>query len=31
VEAELDVQGLFRIPVTEIAQRSAETLPKYFG
>jgi phosphoribosylformylglycinamidine synthase len=30
-EAELDVQGLFRIPVAEIAQRSAETLPKYFG
>ncbi len=30
-DAALDVQGLFTVPVAEIAQRSSETLPKYFG
>jgi len=30
-DAALDVQGLFTVPVAEIRQRSAETLPKYFG
>ena len=30
-DAALDVQGLFTIPVSEIRERSAETLPKYFG
>jgi phosphoribosylformylglycinamidine synthase II len=30
-EAVLDVQGQFVIPVSEIRERSNETLPKYFG
>jgi phosphoribosylformylglycinamidine synthase len=30
-DAALDVQGLFTIPVSEIRERSAETLPKYFS
>ncbi len=30
-DAALDVQGLFTIPVSEIRERSAATLPKYFG
>ena len=30
-DAALDVQGIFTVPAAEIAQRSAETLPKYFG
>jgi phosphoribosylformylglycinamidine synthase len=30
-DAVLDVQGQFVIPVSEIRQRSNETLPKYFG
>lgn len=30
-DATLDVQGLFKVSVEEIRQRSNETLPKYFG
>ena len=30
-DAALDVQGVFTVPVAEIARRSSETLPKYFG
>lgn len=30
-DAKLDVQGIFKITVDEIRQRSNETLPKYFG
>lgn len=30
-DAALDVQGIFTVPVAEICERSAETLPKYFG
>ena len=30
-DAALDIQGLFTVPVAEIAARSAATLPTYFG